>query len=255
MSQVNINKTKDDKIIHIELNLPEKRNVLTMEIILELTNIFSQLSLNQDISAIILSGKGRNFCAGGDLRWLSLKPESSDLENIQEVTSLFQLFNTIHTCPIPIIGKIQGAVFGGGLGLVSVCDIVVAQKDTQFCFSELKLGLTPSTISLFVLKKIPLSQAKELILSARVFSAEEALRIGLIHFSGDVSECEVYINNAVGRFLNYDNIAARQTKKLLNTIPHLSLEQAKEYCIQSLAERRKHPEVIKRIAKFLKSKK
>ncbi len=252
MSQVNISKMKDDKMVHIQLNLPEKRNVLTMEMILELTNVFSQLSQNKDIQAILLSGKGTNFCAGGDLRWLNLKLGSSDLENTQEVTNLFTLFDVMYACPIPIIGKVHGSVFGGGLGLVSVCDVVVAQRDAQFCFSELKLSLIPSTIAPFVLKKIPLSQAKELILSARVFTAEEALKMGLIHFYGDGKECETYINNLIDRFLNYDQIALRQAKKLLNNIPSLSSDKVKEYCIQSLAERRKNPEVLKRITKFLK---
>ncbi len=255
MSQVNVNKLKDNKIVHVQLNLPEKRNILTMKIILELTNIFSQLSQDKEVHVIILSGKGSNFCAGGDLRWLKLNPESSDLENIQEVTNLFKLFNVIHSCPIPIIGRAHGSVFGGGLGLISVCDIAVAQRDTKFCFSELKLSLIPSTIAPFVLEKISPSKAKELVLSARVFGASEALEMGLIHFYGDEKECETYIGKTRDDLLSYDNLATRQAKKLLNNIPKLSFEKAKEYSIQSLAERRKHPEVSKRITNFLKAKK
>ena len=255
MSQINIHKTKDDKVVHIQLNLPEKRNILTMEIILELTNLFSQLSHSPEAQVVILSGKGTNFCAGGDLRWLNLNPESSDWENIQEVTNLFKLFETIYSCPIPVIGKIHGSVFGGGLGLVSVCDIVAAQKSTKFCFSELKLSLIPSTIAPFVLKKISQSHAKELILSARIFSTEEALKIGLIHFSGNLKECENYMSDKIDCLLRYDKMALIQAKKLLNIIPNLSSEKAREYSIQSLAERRTSPEVLNRITHFLKNKK
>ena len=252
MSKIQIQKLKDNKIAYVKINFPEKRNILTMEIILELTKAFSHLSKDSKLHAIILSGEGSNFCAGGDLRWLQLKEESSDLENIQEVTNLFNVFDTIYNCPIPVIGKIHGSAFGGGLGLVSVCDIAVAEKETRFCFSELKINLIPSTISPFVLKKMPSSRVKELILSARVFLSQEALDSGLIHFIGDEKQCENHVNNIISHFLSCDRIALIQAKKLIHQVSSLSSDKAREYSIQSLAERRKSPEVSKKITQFLK---
>jgi len=255
MSQVLIHNTKDNQVVNIQLNFPEKRNILTREMILELTNTFVSVSQNAETRVVILSGKGMNFCAGGDLRWLHLKPNSSDLTNTQEVSDLFKLFDEIDSCSVPVIGKVHGSVFGGGLGLVSVCDIIAAQKDAQFCFSELKLGLIPSTIAPFVLKKMLPSQFQELVLSARVFSSEEAFRKGLIHFYGSLVECEQYITQLTNLLLSYEKTAVSQAKKLLRRIPQLSFEQAREYSIQSLAERRKSPEVSKKIIQFLKKTK
>ena len=204
---------------------------------------------------LILSGKGEHFCAGGDLRWLALSEGSSDLENINQVKLLSKMFYALAKFPFPVIGKIQGSVFGGGLGLVALCDIAVAHKDSQFCFSELKLALIPALIAPFVFEKIPSSNIKELMLSARIFKAEEAQKLGLIHFSGDPQEYESYTNKLIERLLSYDKTALKQTKKLLNTLPRLSREEARDYTAQALAERRKSPEVLKQINRFLKSRK
>ena len=255
MPEILTHKTKEDKVIHLELNLPEKRNVLSLEMIQSLTSHFEALSQNPKIHLLILSGKGGHFCAGGDLRWMLLNPETSDLENINQVKSLSRMFYKLFSLPFPVIGKIQGSVYGGALGLLSLCDIAVAHKDSQFCFSELKLALVPAIIAPYVLKKVPASQLRELMLSARVFKVEEAKQLSLIHFFGSQSECDVYTNNLVNQLLNYDRIALRQTKKLLQVLPNMSIEEAKDYSSQALAERRKSPEAYKQIHRFLKLEK
>lgn len=255
MSKVNVSTSKNETVFYVEINFSEKRNILTIEIIQELVSVFTQISRIAEAEVVILSGKGVNFCAGGDLNWLLLDPDKPDIENIQEVTYLYQLFQTIYNCPTPVIGKVHGSVYGGGLGLTSVCDIVAAQTNTQFCFSELRLNLIPSTIVPFVLNKISASKAKELILSARVFSVEEAATLGLVQFVGSLKECDDYINGLIDQFISCDRMAVRQAKKLLNTIPVLPPDEIKDYCIQSLAERRKSPEVYSKISKFLKLKK
>ena len=255
MPEVLIHKTKDNRVCYLELNFPEKRNTLSLEIIQSLISHLEALSQDPNIHLLILSGKGGHFCAGGDLRWMLLSPDSSDLENVNQVQLLSKMFYALAGFPFPVIGKIQGSVFGGGLGLAALCDIVVAHKDSQFCFSELKLALVPAVIAPFVLKKISLSKLRELMLSARIFKTEEAKELALIHFTGSVQECEHYINKLVDQLLTYDKVALKQTKKLLNTLPELSTEDAREYAVQALAERRKSPEVHKQINRFLKSQK
>ena len=151
-----------------------------------------------------------------------------------------------------MIGHIKGSVFGGGLGLVALCDIAVAHEDSQFCFSELKLALIPALIAPHVLKKMPHAKVRELMLSARIFKAKEALHSHLIHFLGNDKECKEYIEKRTQEILNYDRTALKQCKQLLNTIPSLSESEKQDYCIQALAERRKNPEVIKNINLFLK---
>ena len=255
MSSVLVKKTQEEKSVHIELNLPKKRNTLSLEMIQSLTGHLEALKQDPNIHLLILSGKGKHFCSGGDLRWMSLKQDSSDLENVNQVQLLAKMFYTLSNFPLPVIGKIQGSVFGGGLGLVALCDVVVAHKDSQFCFSELKLALVPALITPFVLKKIPLSPLRELMLSARVFTAEEAKNLSLIHFSGDMQERDNYISRLSEQLLTYDKTALRQTKKLLNVLPSLSEAEARDYTVQALAERRKSAEVVKRVNRFLKSRK
>lgn len=255
MSEVLLHRKKENRVCHLELNLPDKRNTLSLEMIQSLTANLELLNKDPDIHLLILSGKGPHFCSGGDLRWISLAQESSDLENINQVKLLSKMFYTFSNFPLPVIGKIQGSVFGGGLGLVALCDIAVAHKDTQFCFSELKLALVPALIAPFTSAKIPSSHLRELMFSARIFSAAEAQNLSLIHFSAGTKECESYTNKLVEQLLSYDKTALKQTKKLLNTLPNLSKEEARDYTVQALAERRKSPEVFKRINRFLQSKK
>ena len=249
-----IHKSKENKICHLELNFPEKRNVLSLAMIQSLTAKLQALSQDPDIHLLILSGRGEHFCAGGDLRWMLLKEGVSDLENINEVKLLSKMFSAFYNFPFPIIGKIKGSVFGGGLGLVALCDIVVAHKDSQFCFSELKLALVPALIAPFVLKKMPASRVKELMLSARIFGAKEAYDWALIHFFSEAKECESYVNTLVDQLLVYDKVALKQTKKLLNTLANRPHEEVPDYTVRTLAERRKSHEVSKKINRFLKSR-
>ena len=255
MDEVTIKTEQDGQLALVELNRPDRRNSLSLEMIKQLTDVFRRFAGETKARAVILSGKGPVFCAGADLSWMALKPEASDFENAGEARQLFQMFQAIASCPLPVIGKIQGAVFGGGLGLVSVCDIAAADEKSTFCFSELKLGLIPSVISPFVLERMPHSKAKELMLSARVFGAEEALAAGLIHFSGNFSGREEYIKSLSSGLLTRDKTALKQLKQLLAAIPQMPFKEAGDYCVQALAERRKSPDVLKNISRFLKARK
>ena len=252
MSAVVLTKTHKGRVWNVELNRPEKRNALSAEIINRLTDIFQSVSEDPLVQLLILSGRGPSFCAGGDLRWLLLPADSSDTENLNSAGLLFNLFHKMDQCPVPLLGRIHGSVYGGGVGLVSVCDIVSARTGTEFCFSELRLALVPSVISPFILKKMPLYRAKAYMFSARKFSAEEAE--GLIHFSGSGEECESYIKDLTDRMLQFDRQALRQTKDLLRKVSGSSVESLKDYCVGVLAGRRKSPSVAEKINRFLKAK-
>ncbi len=255
MNEINIQTEQNGQIALVELNRPDRRNSLSLKMIRQLTEIFRRFAGETKARAVILSGRGPSFCSGADLRWMALKPESSDFENSGEARQLFQMFQAIAACPLPVIGKIHGSALGGGIGLAAVCDIAAAEEKSKFCFSELKLGLIPSVISPFVLEKIPLSKARELMLSARVFGAEEALSAGLIHFSGSFKEREGFAQSMADSFLKYDKAALKQLKQLLAAVPQMPLKEAGDYCAQALAERRKSPEVLKNISRFLKARK
>ena len=252
MSSIVLTKKNKGRIWHIELNSPEKRNVLNTQSISLLTEIFQSVSEDPVVHIVILSGRGPSFCAGGDLNWMILPEGSADTENFNSAGSLFNLFHTMDLCPLPLIGRIHGKVYGGGIGLVSVCDVAVAPAETEFCFSELKLSLVPSVISPFVLKKMPLSLAKAYMLSAQKFSAREAE--GLVHFTGSKEECDSYISALTDRMLLFDRQAVRQTKALLTKVAGQPVEAVQEYCVEILARRRKSPDALRKMIRFLKAK-
>ena len=255
MSVLKVKRSFEGRLVSIELNLPEKRNVLSLEMIQELTECFEQFQEDLKIQVLILSGVGVHFSAGGDLNWMLLKEETSDTENIHQIRNLFQLLRRMEACPFPILGHIKGSAFGGALGLISLCDIVLADSQTQFCFSEVKLALAPALIAPFVLKKIPLSKARELMLSGRVFNSQEALEMNLIHFVGENGGRKTYLDQLVRQLLSYDKQALCHIKKFLTNLPSLEGERIQDYCLQTLAERRKSPEAIQRIQNFLNRKK
>ncbi|MBC6416117.1 MAG: enoyl-CoA hydratase/isomerase family protein [Bdellovibrionales bacterium] len=255
MSLVNIKRSENNKIVHLELNLEEKRNILSLKMIQALTENIEKIKKEASIQCLILSGAGDHFCAGGDLKWMLVKDDISNTENINQIKNLSNLFNALNNFHLPIIGNVQGFSFGGALGLISLCDIALSDTKAQFCFSEIKLALIPALIAPFVLKKIPTSKAQELMLSGRVFTAQEALNMNLVHFVGDLKERQIYLDSLTSRLSHYDKKALQHTKRFLNILPHLKDLEIQDHCIQALAERRKTLEARSKIQKFLNLKK
>lgn len=254
MSNIIITKKQEGKVAYVELNNSHKGNALSLNVIHDLTLFFQNIP-KSPLQAVVLSGKGEHFCSGGDLEWMKLQADTTDLENLNQVGLLYKLFYSIDRCPIPIVAIVHGSVFGGGIGLVSVCDIALCNTKAQFCFSEIKLSLIPSVISPFVLRKMPLSEARRLMLSGRIFDALEAQRLGLVHFIGEKESCLKEAASYTDQFTKYDKTALKQIKELLYKVTFFGNDEIKNYCIKALAERRKKPEVLEKINRFLKVKK
>jgi methylglutaconyl-CoA hydratase len=163
------------------LNRPEVRNAFNEELIEDLKNAFQAAAAQEDIRVIVLRGNGPVFCAGGDLNWLKKGAQQTYQENLEGTRSLAQMFAILNECPKPVIGAIQGAAIGGGVGLVSICDIAIATNETQFSLSEVKLGIVPACIGPFVVAKIGASHARGLFISAERFQGQRAKEMGLIH--------------------------------------------------------------------------
>jgi methylglutaconyl-CoA hydratase len=164
----------------VELNRADVHHALNPQMIEELTRIFTDAAKDETIRLIILASSGDTFCAGADLGWMKDSINLSEAENCADAEKLANMLLTAYKCPKPIIGKITGSAYGGGLGLISICDMAVAIDTAKFCFSEVKLGLIPAIISPFVLEKMNYGDAKEAMLSACVFDAEKARQSGLI---------------------------------------------------------------------------
>ncbi len=168
-------------IARVSLNRPDVHNALNDILIEELIGAFGRLSLDDRVRVIVLTGAGKSFSAGADLTWMQRAASQSQDENQADAVRLAQMFDTLNTCPKPLVGLVNGAALGGGVGLVACCDIVVAATGAMFGLTEVRLGLIAATISPYVIAKIGAAQARRFMLSAERFEAATARAIGLVH--------------------------------------------------------------------------
>lgn len=168
-------------VARVTLNRPDVRNAMNETLIAKLTDAMAALGEAQDIRCIVLTGAGKAFCAGGDLNWMRRTAEYGFDENFADARTLGRLLHTVNSTPKPVIARINGAAFGGGVGLVACCDIAVAAEGAKLSLSEVRLGLAPATISPYVVAKMGASDARRYFLTAEIFEAAEARAAGLVH--------------------------------------------------------------------------
>ena len=202
----------------INLDRPEVRNALNAELIHELTEVFDWLNSRDDIRVIILKGNGKAFCAGADLEYMKAMAGFSYNQNLADAQNLSKLFQTIYFCNKAVIVDVHGACIGGANGIIAAADIVIAEKETKFAFSEVRLGITPATISPFVVQKIGNTAAKELMLTGRRFTADEAKAFRLVNVV--VSEAEMIDSERqyIEHFLHASPDAIAECKNLLRMV-------------------------------------
>ena len=238
----------ENEVVFVTLNRPEKRNALNPPLIKELLCFFKEPGWSSSTKVVVLSGAGKAFCSGADLKWLV----NSSAFSVKDLGQLFSLLQTMENCPLPVVALVRGFAVGGGLGLISTADVVIAEESTVFRFSETHLGLVPSIISPFVLKKIGLSWARFLMLSAKAFSAREAYERGLVHFVGTEESCALFKETLLKDFKKLDPLALSKTKSWLNHLSSLTFPSLKEEALHLINESRKNPIVAKRITKLLR---
>ncbi len=235
------------KIKVVSLNRPEVKNAFHPDMISEITQFFQHEGLRADL--ILLKGEGTAFCAGADLNWMKSMVSFSRDENLEDAKKLWSMFESIQACETPVVGIAHGAVFGGALGLLACCDYVIAEENTQFCFSEVKLGLAPAMISDFISAKIPDAHFRALMISAEVFNMARSLQIGLVHrkFIGTIPDEQV-----VQIFGHNGTEAMKATKKLLNQLlQQKDLSKRRDLCADTIADRRMSAEGQSRLKEFL----
>jgi methylglutaconyl-CoA hydratase len=177
-------------VVRVTLNRPAVHNAFNEGMIGELTDAFADLGKQDGVRVIVLAGNGASFSAGADLNWMKRAAEQDEYANREDALALARMFDTLNTCPKPVVALIQGTALGGGVGLLACCDVVIAQPETQFGLTEVRLGLIPAVISPFVIAKIGPSATRRYFLTGERFSAAEALRIGLIHEVSSALEAE-----------------------------------------------------------------
>ena len=180
MSQDLITSIDSRGVAKVIINRPDVHNAFNDALISEITTAFNDLGSNPEVRVIVLASNGKNFCAGADLNWMKSMADYDYQQNFADSQNLAAMFKAINTVNKPTIARIQGSAFGGGVGLAACCDMVVATKLSRFCLSEVKLGLIPATISPYVIAAMGARSARHLFLTAEMFSARRARRLGLV---------------------------------------------------------------------------
>lgn len=239
----------------VVLNRPEVSNAFNEMQIEEITKCFSQLSEDSSIYAIVLTGKGRHFCAGADLTWMQKVASFTREENVEDSRTMAHMFHVINTCPKPVVGSINGSAFGGGVGLVAVCDVAVCSDQAVFAFSEVKLGIVPAVISTYVVPKIGLSHARALFLTGERFTAQKALTIGLVHHVCPPEELDAKTKEHLSLLETSGPSAMKAAKTLLQNWSQLSEKEFRDYTTRLIADLRASEEGKEGIRAFLEKRK
>ncbi len=243
-------------VITVRLNRPDVHNAFNDELIGEAIDLFTSIGSRNGARAVVLRSDGPNFCAGADLKWMSKMVSYTRDENIRDSSLLAKMYAVINECPLPVVGRIQGAAIGGGVGLVAVCDIAIATAQSKFGLSEVKLGILPAVISPYVIARIGQSHARALFLTGERFDAERALRIGLVHrVVPTADDLDAAVDETLGQLQTSGPAAVKACKKLIAFVSANELAESIPYTIEAIATRRVSEEGQQGMNAFLKKEK
>jgi len=202
----------------ITLSQPEIRNAFSDVVIAEITAAFAEVGQRGDVRAVVLAAEGPAFCAGANLNWMRAMADYTREENLADAGKLAAMLHTIATCPHPTIARVQGDVYAGGMGLVSVCDMAVAADTAGFCLSEVKIGLIPATIAPYVLRAMGTRAGQRYFLTGERFDAAEALRIGFVHQVVAADDLDSAVDGLLKHLLSAGPAAVRACKRLVHDV-------------------------------------
>jgi methylglutaconyl-CoA hydratase len=242
-------------VMTVTLNRPDIHNAFNDELIAELTDCFSRISEDDRVRIVVLTGAGKSFCAGADLNWMKRMVDYDREENLKDATALASMLETIDTCPKPVVGRINGSAIGGGCGLVSVCDIVVASEKAKFGFSEVKLGIAPATICPYVLRKIGPRNTRELFLTGERFDAGRGLVVGLVNYVVAPDKLDDVVNQKIDLLLTSGPRACAEVKKLVRKTFGREPADVARFTAEMIADLRVSEEGQEGIGSFLEKRK
>jgi methylglutaconyl-CoA hydratase len=230
-----------DVVARVTLARPKVHNAFDAALIADLRTTFAALAREAPthLRAVVLAGDGPSFCAGADLGWMRAAMSLGVEGNEQDAMAMADMFETIDTCPVPVVARVQGAALGGGMGLCAVADVVIAESGTRFGFTETRLGILPSVISPFVIAKIGESHARALFPGGRRFDATRAARIGLVHeiVEGEAA-LDAAVEAAIDDLLMSGPTAARAAKAIVREVRGLGHGSAKWHTARVIARQR-----------------
>lgn len=240
----------------IAMNRPHVHNAFDETMICELIEAFRDLGADDTVRVIIIAAEGKSFCAGADLNWMKRAAEYDEDQNREDAGELALMLNAIYACPKPVIARVQGNAFGGGVGVVAAADIAIGVADAQFSLSEVKLGIIPAAISPYVIEAIGARYAHRYFISAERFSASEAYRIGLLHdLASSVEAMDEQIAVLCNALLANGPKAMESAKNLIQAVSHKSIDdELMEDTIERIAQIRSTPEAKEGIRAFLEKR-
>jgi len=238
------------------LSRSEVHNALNDIIIREISSFFTRIEDNTELRIVVIRGSGKSFCSGADLLWMKKSFTLSESENLKESTELSEMFRAIFNSSKIVIAAIHGNVFGGGIGLVAVCDLAYCQADSRFSLSETRIGMAAASITPYLLLKVQAAALKELIFTARSFTGEEAYKYQLVNQSfASSNEMELHLKGVIAQILSNSRMAIMESKKLINQLTEKLVADNKEQIPELLARIRVSPEAQEGFSAFLEKRK
>ncbi len=248
--------TESDGVVTLTLNRPELHNAIDDAFVAELTEALDVLAAREAVRAVVIAANGKSFSAGADLNWMRRMADYSHRENVADALALGRLLEALDNLPKPVIGRVQGPAFGGGVGLVACCDIVIASERASFCLSEVRLGLVPAMISPYVVRALGERQARRYFVTAEPFSAEEAQRLGLVHEVAPPEELDDRLQRLLGQLERNGPAAMAAAKTLALTAGRSPMDETLiERNAECIAGVRAGQEGREGIAAFLEKRK
>lgn len=246
---------KKNSVTTVTLNRPDVHNAFNEDLTKELLETFTSLNDDVETRLIVLTAVGKSFSAGADLNYMKSASQKSQEQNVTESLVMASMLSAIDEVNKPVLGVVNGAALGGGMGLVSICDVVVAHEGAQFGFSEVKLGMAPSVISPFVIRKMGVPQARRYFLTGERFDAATAVRLNLAHAVYNESTKEEIISGFIKQFLSSAPGAMAEIKKLLRANWQMPLESLTQFTAEQISNLRASPEALEGITAFFEKRK
>jgi methylglutaconyl-CoA hydratase len=205
-------------VARVYLNRPEVRNAFNDGVIAELTAAFTQLGADPSLRAIVLGGHGKAFCAGADLSWMRAMADYTWDQNRADAEALARMLWTVWSCPLPVVGRVHGDCYAGGVGLAAVCDVLVAAEGVNFCLSEARLGLLPATIGPYVVKALGEQASRRYFVTAERFTAQRAQQLGFVHECVPAEALDATVDDLVALLVANGPAAVKACKQLVQDV-------------------------------------
>jgi len=246
---------RDGPLMTVRLHRPDVRNAFNEVLIAELTQTFA--AIGDDVRAVVLAGEGPVFCAGADVNWLKKSIGYTQAENERDALAMAAMFRAIDRAPCPVIGRVHGAALGGAMGLIAVCDMVVATEEAQFGFTEVRLGILPAVISTFVLPKIGPALARRYFLTGEIFGASAARAMGLVHELAPPAELDARVAALTTAIRDAGPHGVAAAKVLIREMLARAADQdeAAAHAARTIARVRVSPEGQEGLGAFLEKRK